>query len=177
MRNLPGALFVALAVMLISSRAQAVQDGASRLVTADGPPGGKSVAPSPKPRPRLKLEERKAEERKPDEPKPAEEKDPEILVLPKVEVTAPKATDTPFEKRLEQLDQEQAWEEQNTKLSWLETFLNGAAFANARTAQARERVEIMNWERMLLVALLGAKTDEERAKIRAEIALCKAMRR
>ncbi len=35
----------------------------------------------------------------------------------------------------------------------------------------------MNWERMLFVALLGAKTEEERKQIREEIEMFKALRR
>ena len=142
-----------------------MRDEASRLIAADVKSGGKSVPKGPKPMALLKPEERKT----------YDEGNPEILMLPKVEVTAPKIT--PFEKRLEQLDEEQAWEERSTKLSWLESLLNGKAFANARIARAKERVEIMNWERMLLVALLGAKTDEEREQIRGEISMFKAMRR
>jgi hypothetical protein len=165
MRTHPSALFVVLAVMTVSGEAENVRDEASRLIAADVKSGGKSVPKGPKPMALLKPEERKT----------YDERDPEILILPKVEVTAPEIT--PFEKQLEQLDHEQAWEERSTKLSWLEALLNGKAFANARTERAKARVEIMNWERMLLIALVGAKTDEERAQIRSEIRMFKAMRR
>ena len=165
MKTFPGALFVALAVMTGWSRAENVRDEASRSIAAEAQADGKPVPPDPKPRPRLKPEERKK----------SEEKDPEILVLPKMEVTTPKVT--ALEKQLEQLDEEQAWEERSTKLSWLESFLNGKAFANTRTARAKERVGIMDSERMLLVALSAAKTDAEREQIRAEIRMFKALRR
>lgn len=165
MRTVPGALCVALAVIAVCGRAETVRDEASRLIADDVKSGGKSIPKGPKPMALLKPEERKT----------FDEEDPEILVLPKVDVTAPKLT--PFEKQLERLDQEQAWEERSTKLSWLETLLNGKAFSNARTERAKARVEIMNWERMLHVALLSAKTDAEREQIRAEIRMFKAMRR
>jgi hypothetical protein len=180
MRIHPGVLFVALAVVTVSGGAENGREEASPLKSAEVQSGGNAVPRVPKPRVRLKVQERKSVESKPEERQtedrnPSEGKDPELLVLPKMEVTAPQ--DHPFEKRLEQLDEEQAWEERNTKLSWLDTLLNGKGFENARTARAKERVEIMNWERMLLVALLGAKTDDERVKIRSEIAMCKALRR
>jgi hypothetical protein len=165
MKNTPCALVAALAVMTALGRAENVRDETLRLMAADVKSGGKTVPKGPKPMPVLKLEERKT----------FDEGDPEILLLPKVEVTAPKVT--PFEKQLERLDEEQAWEERSTKLSWLESLLNGKNFANARVKRAKERVEIMSWERMLHVALLAAKTDEEREQIRTEIKMFKALRR
>ena len=165
MRNVPRALAVALVVMTVEGRAENVRDEALRLIADDVKSGGKSVPKGPKP----------VIHPTPEEGKTDHDEDPEVLVLPKVEVTAPKLT--PFEKKLEELDQEQAWEERGTKLSWLEALLNGKGFANARVKRAKERVEIMNWERMLLIALVAAKTDEERKQIRDEIKMFKALRR
>jgi hypothetical protein len=165
MRARPGTLFVALAVMAVFVRAENVREEALRLIAADAKSGGKSVPKGQKPMALMKPVERKT----------YEEGDPEILILPKVEVTAPKIT--PFEKQLAELEQEQAREDRSSSPSWLESLLNSKAYVNARTARARERVEIMNWERMLLIALMAAKTDDERSQIRSEIRMFKAMRR
>jgi len=165
MKNVPPVLALALVVMVVEGRGENVREEALRLIAADVKSGGKSVPKGPKPviHPLPgESENKQGEER-------------EVLILPKVEVTAPKVT--PFEKKLEELDEETAWEERSTKLSWLEALLNGKGFANARVKRARERVEIMSWERLLLVALVAAKTDEERKKIREEIRMFKAMRR
>ena len=165
MKIVPSALVIALAVVAAGGRAESVHDEASKLIAADVKSGGKSVPKGPVPLALLKPKERTT----------YDEGDPEILELPKMEVTAPKLT--PFEKQLERLDEERAWEERSTELSWLEALLNGKGFANARVKRAKERVEIMNWERMLFVALLGAKTEEERKQIREEIEMFKALRR
>ena len=164
MKNVPRALAVALVVMTTEGRAENVRDEALRLIADDVKSGGKSVPKGPEPT-----------LTKPKESKVVDEGDPEVLVLPKVEVTAPKLT--PFEKKLEELDQAQAWEEQGTKLSWLEALLNGKGFANARVKQAQDRVEMMRWERIMFIALLTAKTDEERKQIREEIKAFQDLRR
>ena len=165
MKIIPRALVGVLALMTVWGRAESVKDEAARLIAADAKSGGKSV---PKGAPPLAL-------LKPAERKVYDEGDPEIFVLPKVEVTAPVLT--PFEKQLERMDEEQAWEERSTKLSWLEALLNGKAFANGRIKRAKERVEVMNWERLLFVSLLAAKTDEERKQIRQEMEMFKDLRR
>ena len=164
MRSIPRAVVVALTVMAVGSRAENVKEEALRLIAADVKSGGKTVPNGPKPT-----------LTKPKETKAVDEGDPEILVLPKVEVTSPKVT--PLEKKLEELEREQAREEKSTHLSWLEALLNGKGFANARVKRARERVEIMDWERMLFIALLGAKTEEERKQIREEFKMFKSLRR
>src|SRR3954465_15271102 len=87
MKNVPGVLFVALTMITVGGRAENVREEASRLIAEDVKSGGKSVPKGPKPVIVPKSAERKM----------YDEGDPEILVLPKVEVTAPKIT--PFEKK------------------------------------------------------------------------------
>ena len=164
MKSIPRAVFVALAVVAMEGRAENVKEEALRLMAADVKSGGKSVPNGPKPT-----------LTKPKESKTVDEGDPEVFVLPKVEVTAPKLT--PFEKKLEELDGAQAWEERGTKLSWLESLLNGKGFANDRVKKAKDRVEIMDLERILFVALVAAKTDEERKPIREQIRALREIRR
>ncbi len=92
MKIVPSALVVALAVVAAGGRAESVHDEASKLIAADVKSGGKSVPKGPVPLALVKPKERTT----------YDEGDPEILVLPKVEVTAP--TLNPFEKQLERLD-------------------------------------------------------------------------
>src|ERR1043166_8669834 len=55
----------------------------------------------------------------------------------------------------------------------LDSILNpeffGGASAKGRAAQAQQRVEAMDWERVLLVSLEEAKSPEEKARIKADI--------
>ena len=75
------------------------------------------------------------------------------------------------------MEKEQDWEERSATPSWLDTILNGKHYANAHDARAQKRIDIMNWERILLIALVAAKTDEERAQIQAEMKMFRGLRR
>jgi hypothetical protein len=97
----------------------------------------------------------------------------EVLVLPKIEVTAKKGTK--LEAQLAEIDQQQRSEEKNTKPTWLDSILNppfinlGGASWDSRAAIARRRVEVLGWVKLLTFSLHEAKTPEEKARIQADI--------
>jgi hypothetical protein len=112
-----------------------------------------------------------------------------ILLMPEFKVTA-RPVD-PIELKLRKLapvfaelqrQHEQALEA--TEPTWLDSVLNHPAIsifggynADARAAQARARVESLSLERMLLIALAQAQTDEEKANIQSILAAMRAARR
>ncbi|MDQ5977337.1 MAG: hypothetical protein QG602_309 [Verrucomicrobiota bacterium] len=103
--------------------------------------------------------------------------DPDVLVLPKMEVTAEKVTK--LKAQLAELESRQALEDRITaraaKPSWLESFLNppflrlGPYSSEASAALAQKRLEVLDWVKLLTLSLDQAKTPEERARIQADI--------
>ena len=99
--------------------------------------------------------------------------DADVLVLPKIAVTAKKGTK--LEAQLAEIDQQQRSEDKNTKPTWLDSMLNppflnlGGASWDSRAAIARRRVEVLGWVKLLTFSLAEAKTPEEKARIQAEI--------
>jgi hypothetical protein len=142
--------------------AESVKEESLKLIADDVKSNGKTVP---------KGAERKLKDV---DKKSPEEIDPEVLILPKVEVTTPRMTD--LDRKLAGKDREQARETNSVKPTTLDLFLNRGN-ARARAAKAAKRVEIMDWERMLTIALTFAKTPEERAQIELEIKMLKGLRR
>ena len=103
--------------------------------------------------------------------------DPNVLVLPKMEVTAEKITK--LKAQLAELEDRQALEERITaraaEPSWLESFLNppflrlGGYSSEASAALAQKRLEVLDWVKLLTLTLDQAKTPEERKRIQNEI--------
>jgi hypothetical protein len=97
----------------------------------------------------------------------------EVLILPKVEVTAKKGTK--LEAQLAEIDQQQRSEEKIAETTWLDAILNppflnlGGASGNSRAAIARRRIEVLGWVKILTISLKEAKTPEEKARIQADI--------
>jgi hypothetical protein len=103
--------------------------------------------------------------------------DPEILVLPKVEVTAARITG--LEKKLAALEANQSWEERSAE-AWddrtvVDAILNppilklGSYTGSGRAATARRRVDLLHWVRILRISQEEAKTPAEKARIQADI--------
>lgn len=107
----------------------------------------------------------------------AETTAPDVLVLPKMEVTAEKVTK--LKAQLAELEDRQALEERITvraaEPSWLESFLNppflrlGGYSSEASAALAQKRLEVLDWVKLLTLSLDLAKTPEERKRIQSEI--------
>lgn len=166
------AIIIAFLVIGVGSlKADSATKEASKLIAGDVSSGGKSTPKGPTP---MAL-------RKGPEKRSYDEGDPEILILPKVQVTAPKIS--AFERRLEELEKERSRESKSTTPSGLDLFLNGSRFslggssAYSRAAQAQKRIDIMDWERLLLISLLAAKTPEEEEQIRLEMRMLRGLRR
>jgi hypothetical protein len=113
----------------------------------------------------------------------AEATDPDLLVLPTLEVTAQKLTE--LEARVHEIDRRQRSEEKAMAPTWVDTVLDlpvlrilfGGHSAESRAATAQARVEVMRWERVLQAARELAKTPEEKAQIDADIRLLGEMTR
>jgi hypothetical protein len=103
--------------------------------------------------------------------------DPDVLVLPKMEVTAEKITK--LRAQLAELADRQALEERiaarAAEPSLLETILNppflrlGSYSSSASAALAQKRLEVLDWVKLLTLSLDLAKTPEERKRIQADI--------
>jgi len=111
--------------------------------------------------------------------------DAEILVLPKVEVTAERATK--LEARLAAMEANQSWEESSAE-AWEERTVLGAILnppflklggysGPGRAALARRRVEMLRWVSVLTISLEEAKTPAEKARIQADIDIIKDITR
>lgn len=106
-----------------------------------------------------------------------ERTDPDVLVLPKMEVTAERVTK--LKAQLAELESRQALESRiaarAAEPSWLETILNppflrlGSYSSEASAALAKKRTEVLDLVQVLTLALDQAKTPEERARIQADI--------
>ena len=103
--------------------------------------------------------------------------DPDVLVLPRMEVTAEKVTK--LKAQLAELSARQALEERiaarAAEPSWLDSILNppflrlGGYSSEASAALAGKRLEVLEWVKLLTLSLHEAKTPEERARIQADI--------
>ncbi len=106
-----------------------------------------------------------------------ETSDPDVLVLPKMEVTAERMTK--LKAQLAELQSRQALENRiaarAAEPSWLESFLNppflrlGGYSSEASAALAQKRLEVLDWVKLLTLSLDLAKTPEERKRIQSEI--------
>jgi hypothetical protein len=103
--------------------------------------------------------------------------DPEVLVLPKLEITAEKMSK--LESQLAALDANQSWETSSAE-AWdhrtvVDAILNppflklGDYSGAGRAATARRRVELLNWVRILRISQEEAKTPADKARIQADI--------
>jgi hypothetical protein len=162
------ALFAALVALSAPTRSETMREKSLQLVVEDAKP---RAAQAP-------IESRA----KPPRLKPFEEVEPEIVKLPEVKVEAEKVT--VLDARLASVERQQQREEKASSPTWLDSFLNssmfsflGGASAEARAAQARWRVDIMDSERLLLVSSAIAKTPEERKRIQEDIQMLKDIRR
>lgn len=107
----------------------------------------------------------------------AEATNPDVLVLPKMEVTAEKITK--LKSQLAELEDRQALEERiaarAAEPSVLETILNppflrlGGYSSGASAALAQKRLEVLDWVKLLTLSLDLAKTPEDRRRIQKEI--------
>jgi hypothetical protein len=110
-------------------------------------------------------------------PSGAESTDPDVLVLPKMEVTAERITK--LKAQLAELKDRQALEERiaarAAEPSVLEAILNppflrlGSYSSGASAALAQKRLEVLDWVKLLTLSLDLAKTPEERRRIQNEI--------
>ena len=155
-----------------SLSAEGMREETLKLIAADAQANGKTV-------PKESGAKGKA---KPIEPRSFEQVDPEIVALPRVEVTASRLAG--LDQRLERLSREQAREAKYSEPSWLDSIINnpvisilGGGDAESRARRARERVQIMDWEYLLTISLAEPKTPEERARIKADIQMLKDLRR
>ena len=114
---------------------------------------------------------------------PEQQEEREVVKLPEVKVEAKRITR--LDARLAFLDREQRQEEKATVPSGLDVFLNTlsipflgwGASAEGRAARAKQRVEIMDSERLLLISLELAKTPEERRRLLEDIQMLKGFRK
>lgn len=101
----------------------------------------------------------------------------EVLVLPKMEVTAEKMTK--LKAQLAALEANQSWEVSSAE-AWehrtvVDAILNppfiklGGYSGSGRVATARRRVELLNWVRILRISQEEAKTPADKARIQADI--------
>jgi hypothetical protein len=109
----------------------------------------------------------------------------EILVLPKLEVTAEGVTK--LEAKLAAMEANQSWEESSAE-TWesgtvLGAILNpsflklGGYSGSGRAAVARRRVEMLRWVSVLTISLEEAKTPADKARIQADIDIIKDITR
>lgn len=100
-----------------------------------------------------------------------------VVVLPNVEVTAKKHRE--LDTQLSEIERRQVHEEEAAVPTLLDSFLNPGflrgSSAKARATAAQHRVEALDWQRILLISLEEAKTPEERARIKSDIALIKGL--
>lgn len=109
--------------------------------------------------------------------KGAEATDPDVLVLPKMEVTAERVTK--LKAQLAELEDRQALEERiaarAAEPSVLEAILNppflrlGGYSGGASAALAQKRLEVLDWVKLLTLSLDLARTPEDKKRIQAEI--------
>ena len=103
--------------------------------------------------------------------------DPDILVLPKVEITAERIKKQAAQ--LAALSADESWETKSAE-AWeertvLDSILNppflrlGGYSANAHAAAARRRADLLHWVRVLVISLEVAKTPAEKARIQGDI--------
>ena len=103
--------------------------------------------------------------------------DPDILVLPKVEITAERLTK--LETQLAALEANQSWETSSAE-AWdhrtvVDAILNppflklGSYSGSGRAALARKRAGVLDWVRVLTISLEEAKTPADKARIQADI--------
>ena len=107
----------------------------------------------------------------------AEATDPDVLVLPKMEVTAERVTK--LKAQLAELEDRQALEERiaarAAEPSVLDSILNppflrlGSYSSGASAALAQKRLEVLDWVKLLTLSLDLAKTPEDRRRIQNEI--------
>lgn len=139
-----------------------------------------SAKPAEKPAPAEPPVESRA---KPPRLTPVEREEREIVKLPEVKVEAKRIT--ALDASLAFLDRQQRQEEKASVPSgldvllnsWSIPFLGGGASADARAARAKQRVEIMDSERLLLISLQLAKTPEEKRRILEDIEMLKGFRK
>jgi hypothetical protein len=152
--------------------ADGVRDETLRLVGSDLATDGKTVPKESKAKPQPKKPENKV----------FDAGDPEIVALPKFEITA-RPLDK-LESALGELSREERREQKLTEPSTLDSILNnpkisifGSYDAEARAARARRRIEMIDLERVLTVALAAEESPEGRARILADIRMLREMRR
>ena len=101
----------------------------------------------------------------------------DVLVLPKMEITAERLTK--LREKLAALEANQSWEGSSAEVwdkktavdallnpSWLRL---GPYSAEASAAAARQRVEMLRWVRILTLSIGEATTAAEKARIQADI--------
>lgn len=165
----PSPLTVSVALVIFfgtHSKAETVREKSLQLLIQNAKPHDKppSIESRAKP-PRLKA---------------ALEEEPDVVKLPEVKVEAKRIT--ALDASLAFTERQQRWEEKAFVPSALDSFLNklplfGGSTAEARAARARQRVDIMDSERLLLISLTLAKTPEERERLLADIEMLKELRR
>jgi hypothetical protein len=160
----PLALFVcALALVSRAAGAENIREESLRLIEQDAKSGGKS-APKDSRTKRLKKDAFDAA-------------GSDVVVLPKIEITAKKSTELDFQ--LGEMEKREKREEKASESSLLDSILNpaffGGASSGARAREAQRRVEAIDDERILLISLAEAKSAEEKERIKADIDLLKGL--
>ena len=142
---------------------ESVREESLRLIGQDVKSGGASIPKDWRPKP-LKKDA-------------FDTADSELVVLPKLEVTEKKRTK--LDAHLDEIEKQQRREEEASAPTVLDSILNpaflGGASARARAAGAKRRVEVMDWERLLVILLHEAKSPEEKTRIKNDIDLLKGM--
>jgi hypothetical protein len=106
-----------------------------------------------------------------------ERPDPDVLVLPKMEITTERVTK--LKAQLVELEERQALEDRlaarAAESSVLEMILNppflrlGGYSSASSAALASKRLEVLDWVKILTLTLAEAKTPQERDRIQADI--------
>jgi len=103
----------------------------------------------------------------------------DVVILPKLEVTEKKRTK--LDAQLAEIEKQQKREEEESEPNLLDSILNpsflGGASAESRARGSKGLVEVMDWERLLVISLHEAKSPEEKARIKNDIDLIKGMMR
>jgi hypothetical protein len=147
--------------------AGSIREEPDRLTGQEAKSGGISAPTDPRPEPLQK--------------DALEAADSEVVILPKVEVTAQRRTK--LEVLLAEIEAQQKSEEKAAETTVLDSILNppflnlGGASGNARAAAARRRIEVLGWVKLLTMSREEAKSPEEKARIKAQIDMLKDIMR
>lgn len=165
MRTVASFVFVGSLICNATASPESIREESLRLIGQDAKSGGASAPKDWRPKPLRK--------------DAMDAADPEVVVLPKLEVIEKKRTR--LDAQVAEIEKQQKREEESSEPTLLDSILNpsflGGASAKARASGSKRLVEVMDWERLLLLSLHEAKSPEEKARIKNDIDLLKGMLR